>query len=145
MKNHQDTTVTAREQKLRACNEFLSATRGLKKALENGEETAVIQLIRRRDDLIRVIDELDRRMIRSPKSAFSNDRPAVTGPTEHISVTLLERLQQMVSVNQECEVLASAECDLLKNNLTGIHRKEEGLQGYSRPVQRLPKFLNIHT
>ena len=143
MKNRTDATVVW-EQKMQACDEFLSTTRCLKKALASGEEAAVVHLIKRRDDLIRLIDELDRLMVRSPHPGFLDERSAITGPTEKPSEILGERLRKIMSVNQECETMASAACEKVRKELAGIHRKEEGLQGY-HPRHRTPKFLNIHT
>ena len=143
MKNHKD-AIVIREQKIRAWEEILSATRSLKKALENGEEADVIRLIQRRDDLIKVIDELAHRMVCPLNATFGDERSALAGSTEKTSEILSERLRQIISVNQECETIASAACENIRKELTGINRKEEGLQGY-HPRHQSPKFLNIHT
>ena len=143
MTNHKDATIIW-EQKVRAYDEFLSATRSLKEALDSGEEAAVIRLIQRRDDLIRIIAELDRCMVCSPNPGFLDEKHAMTGPAKRPSEVLIKRLRKIMSVNQECESMASAGCEALRKELTGIHRKEEGLQGYTHSRQRSPRFLNIN-
>ena len=45
----------------------------------------------------------------------------------------------------ECDAIASSRCEGLRNEMIGINRKEEGLQGYARGAPRTPKFLNIRT
>ena len=144
MTNRMDGPIILKR-KMQACEEVLSATLYLKKALENGEEAAVLSLIRRRDDLISVINELDRCMARSPHPGFLDERSAVTDPAKRPSEILIERLRKIMAMNQECEALASAACEALRKDLVGIRRQEEGLRGYAHPGQRTPKFLNINT
>ena len=145
MKNHQDVAVSVLKKKLLACDEFMSATCSLKKALEDGEESAVLQLIRQRDNLIKVIDKLDQCLHSSLKAGLREESFDDIKHTEKISEILIEKLNQIASVNQECEDIASVGCEVMRIDLTELHRREEGLQGYARPATLIPKFLNVHS
>jgi hypothetical protein len=129
------------EKKIAACEDFLSATLLLKAALETEEMTTVDHLIGRRQELIRVIDEMDRRA--------TPDRLA--GPPDQrrrmvvLSEELKRVLQQILSANQVCEAITASRCEEFRNDLMNVRRREEGIHGYLHSKEKTPKFLNIRT
>jgi len=143
--NQKDEKIETLEQKLQVCDDFLTVTLSLKKALENDETQAMEDLIKRREQLIATIDGLDRRMTRYARAGSVDRRPAIVRQMDKATGELSERLKQIVSVNHQCEAIASGRREGLKNEMIGINREGEGLQGYARGMQRMPKFLNIRT
>ncbi len=129
------------EEKVRACEEFLSATLLLKTALETEEMTAVDRLMERRQELIGIIDGIDRRM----STAGQGGAPAPDRRTATRSEEIKGILRQILSVNRDCDAIASDRCGALREAMVSINRQEEGLQGYARGTKRKPTFLNIQT
>jgi len=131
------------EKKVKACDEFLSATLLLKEALETEEMTAVNNLISRREKLVGIIDGLDRRIDRYRQAGlFAQDsvnRRKMIKYSEDIKRTL----KQILSANQDCDTIAAGRCEGLRKDITSIRRKEEGFHGYSRSKEKTQKFLNI--
>jgi hypothetical protein len=123
------------EQKLKACEDFLSATLLLKEALETEEMTAVDHLIGRRQELIRVIDGMDRRI--------GHYRPDKNKRSVILSEDLKRVLKQIMSANHDCDAIAAGRCEGLRKDLISIRRKEEGFHEYSRSKEKTQKFLNI--
>ena len=145
MTNQNDEKIATLEQKLQVCDDFLTVTLSLKKALENDETQAVTDLLKRREQLIATMDGLDGRMTRYARAGSVDRRAAIVRQMDKITGELNERLKQIVSANQQCEAIASGRCEGLRNEMISINRKEEGLQGYARGTQRMPKFLNIRS
>lgn len=126
--------------------EFLSATLLLKKALEAEEMAAVARLIERRAELIGVVDGLDREMVRCRKAGpYDQSWETVWKTTAAISADLDKKLRQILSANQDCHAIAADRLSVLREELLIIHEKEEGLHGYIRHVEHIPKFLNVRT
>jgi hypothetical protein len=145
MHNRSDEIKRNLERKNDAYDEFLSATLLLKKALEAGEMEKVNHLLERRAALIGEVDGLDREMIRFQKTV-PYDQPAETvRKTAAVSEDLGEKLRRIIFANRDCDAVAADRLLLLRKELQVIREKEEGLQGYIRPVQQLPKFLNVRT
>ncbi|MFH1081599.1 MAG: flagellar export chaperone FlgN [Pseudomonadota bacterium] len=128
------------KQKLEACNDFLSATNLLEEALEKEEMTTVDRLIGRREELMRVIESIDRRLGRYQRE-YPFDR---TPPAAKVSEDINRVLKQIISVNQECNAVAAGRYESLKEDLMIIRQKEAGFHGYSRAT-RMRKFLDIRT
>ena len=143
--NQNDTKIATLEQKLQLCDDFLTATLSLKKAIENHETQAMTDIIKRRELLIATIDGLDRRMTRYARAGSVDRRSAIVRQMDKITGELNVRLKQIVSANQQCEAIAAGRCEELRNEMININRKEELIQGYARGTQRMPKFLNIRT
>ncbi|MCX5855197.1 MAG: hypothetical protein NTZ24_11645 [Deltaproteobacteria bacterium] len=145
MKKHNDEVVTVLTQKLQACNDFLTATLNLKKAFEDDEAQAVTDLIKRREELIGLIDHLDHWIDRYRQADAFDANTATTGEMVKIAEELHERLRQIDSTNRECEVIAAGRYEALRKEMAIINRNEEALQGYAAHRQRIPKFLSIQT
>ncbi len=141
MTNHANDLDEILEEKVTACDDFLSATLLLKAALESEEMTAVDRLLGRRQELIGVIDGVDRRIGQCRHAIPPEQKRRI----RLLSEDLKRILQQIMSANGACDAIASSRCEGLRNEMIGINRKEEGLQGYARGAQRTPKFLNIRT
>jgi hypothetical protein len=133
------------ERKSDAYAEFLSTTMLLKKALETEEMAAVTRLIERRAVLIGVVDGLDREIVRCQKTGPYNQTGETVRRTAAISAELGEKLRQILSANRDCDAVAADRLSLLREELLIIHKKEEGLRGYTRHIEQIPKFLNVRT
>jgi hypothetical protein len=129
------------ENKVKACEDFLSATLLLKEALENEKMTRVNELIKRREGLMKIIEGLDLK-IDHDRRADSSDH---NGRTARLLEDLRGILKQIISANRQCDVIAAGRCENMRNDLTSIQRKKEGLQGYGYGRQQLPKFFNTQT
>lgn len=133
------------ERKNDAYAEFLSATLLLKKALEAEDMAAVNRLIERRAELTGVVDGLDREIVRCRKAGPYDQTGETVRRTAAVSADLGEKLRQILSANQNCHAIAADRQSLLRKELLIIHEKEEGLHGYIRHVEQIPKFLNVRT
>lgn len=131
------------ERKSDAYSDFLSATLLLKKALEAEEMAAVTPLIERRTALIGVVDGLDREMARCQKSGPYDQTGEAVRRTAALSGDLGEKLQQILTADQECHAVATDRLSLLHEELLNINDKKEGIHGYVRNVKQNPKFLNV--
>ena len=127
------------EKKVKACEDFLSATLLLKEALETEKMTAADHLIKRRQELIRVIDGMDRRIghYRHAGPPDKNKRRVI------LSEDLKRVLKQIISANHDCDAIAAGRCEGLRKEIISIRLKEEGFHGYSRSKEKTQKFLNI--
>jgi hypothetical protein len=133
------------ERKSDAYAEFLSATLLLKKALEAEEMAAVTLLIERRAGLIGVVEGLDREMVRCRKAGPYDQIGETVRRTAAVSADLGEKLRHILSANQDCHAIAADRLSVLSKELLIIHEKEEGLHGYIRHIEHIPKFLNVRT
>jgi hypothetical protein len=129
------------EKKIAVCKNFLSATLLLKAALETEEMTVVDHLIGRRQELIRVIDDMDRQI-----GHYRNESPPDKNRQMVILSENLKRvLKQIMSVNEDCNDITGNRCEGLRKDLMNIRRQGEGIHGYSRSKEITPKFMNIRT
>lgn len=133
------------ERKLAACDEFLSATLLLKKALEAEEMEKVRSLIERRLMLMGVIEGLNREIVGCQKTGLHNPNEETGRRTAAISANLMRNLRQSLSENRDCDAIASDRLSRLRKELLHLHENKEGLHQYSRRVERIPKFLNVRT
>ena len=141
MANHTNDMWHWLEKKVKACEDFLSATVLLKAALEAEKMATVNDLIGRRRALMRVIDGLDRRIgdVRNADSPDKNQRMPV------LFEDLKRVLKRIVSENQGCDAIAAGRCEGFRKELINTRRKEEGIHGYGGPKEKMQKFLNIRT
>jgi hypothetical protein len=139
MTNYPNDMYHMLEKKVKACEDFLSATLLLKEALETEKMTAADHLIKRRQELIRVIDGMDRRIghYRHAGPPDKNKRRVI------LSEDLKRVLKQIISANHDCDAIAAGRCEGLRKEIISIRLKEEGFHGYSRSKEKTQKFLNI--
>jgi hypothetical protein len=131
-------------EKSRSCDEFQSTTGLLKKAIETEEMGAVNRLIKRREELMKDIDGLDRRIDCHWHSVPINQCPAIIRQVARISDDISGKLRQIDSDNKDCAAIATHHCESLRNDLTVLNRKIEGLHGYTGNSERMPKFLSVN-
>jgi hypothetical protein len=145
MANHLDDMDQALQQKLESYEDFLSATLLLKKVLETEEMTAVNRLIKRREELIGIIDGLDRRFGLYLQTFPPDHRPVIGERMSKISEALGKTLERILSADQDCRILAAGKCEAIRNDLIVIRHKKEGLQGYAAKTERMIQFLDMRT
>lgn len=141
MTNHPHDMAHILEKKVTACEDFLSATLLLKRALETEAMPTVDHLIGRRQELIRVIDGLDRLIGHYRHTGPSDKNQRIAG----LSADLRRVLKQIMSANHGCDAIAAGRCEGLGKDIMNIRRQEEGLHGYSPAQEKTQKFLNIRT
>jgi hypothetical protein len=129
------------EKKVTACKDFLSATLLLKAALETEEMTEVDHLIGRRQELIRIIDDMDRRIGQHRHAGLLDENRRIVMLSEDFK----QILKQIASANRDCDAITAGRCEGLRRDLMNIHRKKEGIHGYGRSTEKAQKFLNIQT
>jgi hypothetical protein len=131
------------EKKLKTGKDFCDSTVKLKDALEKGEMETAAGLLRRRSELIATMDALDTRLAGYPKP-FSSEKKRVEIRTK-ITDQINEDLKQAFAINQECEAIAAAKLEELRNGLSAIHNERTGLRAYTRRGTQNPRFLSIRT
>jgi hypothetical protein len=127
-------------QKLNVFHDFFSVTNLLKDALEKKAMEEAGCLLSRRDELVQVIDSLDRKMVRLRQGSFQ-----ATHTMTDLFREIERILKQIVVVNQECLSLAEVTCRDLRGNLASAHQTGIGIRKYASGVQRVQKFLDIKT
>jgi hypothetical protein len=132
-------------QKSMAIDEFLSATGLLQHALESDDLIAVEQFIKRRDELMAAIDEIDRLISRCRQENQRVQSQVIIRRVTEMSENLCGKLKQIISVNQACRTIASSRREVLKKELAAVYKHGKGLHVYAAKAQGLPRFLNIHT
>lgn len=140
-----DETGAILEQKLQACDEFLSATALLRQALEGDDLEEVFRFIQSREALIAQIDALDRLFNHQKQSVLSRHDPDALRRTAEISAEITERLREILSANQACAAIAAGRREVLKKDLAAMQQNEEGLHVYAGKAQGSPKFLSVRT
>jgi hypothetical protein len=129
------------DKKIHVCEDFLSATLLLKEALETEEMTAVDHLIGRRQELMRVIDDVDRRL----GQYRHTDPPHESRQMLMLAEDLKRIFEQIMSANRACEAVASGKCEDTRKELVMVRQREGGLTGYAPQMNRVPKFFNVRT
>jgi tetrahydromethanopterin S-methyltransferase subunit A len=129
--------------KEKAVGEFLSATKLLQQALESDDQAAVTRSIKRREELMPVIDEIDHRISLCRQKDEVDRDPLVVQQVAKTTENLSEKLKKIVSANQQCHTLAASRCEALKKEMATIHQSEEGLHVYAGKTQGIPKFLSV--
>jgi hypothetical protein len=141
MTTHTNELSNLLERKVTACQDFLSATMLLKAALETEEMTDLDCLIGKRQKLIRIMDDMDRR-IEHHRDRIPPDQSRQLGM---VSEKLKRLLKQMISVNQDCDALAVGRCNGLREEIMDIRRMGTGIHVYGHANEKTQKFLNIRT
>jgi hypothetical protein len=141
MTNHTNELSNLLERKVTVCQDFLSATLLLKTTLETEEMTNVDRLIGQRQELIRIIDDIDRQI--------EHHRPGIppdqSRQPEMVSEKLKRLLKQMISVDRDCDALAVDRCNGLREEIMNTRRMGTGIQVYGHANEKTQKFLNIRT
>jgi hypothetical protein len=132
-------------QKSKTFDEFLSATELLQHALESDDLTAVNRFIKCREELIPVIDEIDRRINLCRQKSKPDQDPVLVQQVAKMSENLSDKLNKIISVNQVCHAITASRCEALKKEMATIHRNEEGFHVYAGKAQGIPKFLSVRT
>jgi hypothetical protein len=132
-------------QKGKAVDEFLSATKHLQHALESDDLAAVTQSIKRREELMPVIDEIDQRISLCRQKDKPDRDPLLVQQVVKMSEKLSGRLKEIISANQECNTIAASRCEALNKEMATVHQSEEGLHVYAGRTQGMPKFLSVRT
>jgi hypothetical protein len=141
MTNHTNELSNLLEGKVTVCQDFLSATLLLKTALETEEMTNVGCLIGQRQELIRIMDDIDRQ-IEHYRPRIPPDQSRQLGM---VSEKLKRLLKQIISVNQDCDALAMGRCNGLREEIMNTRRMGTGIQVYGHANEKPQKFLNIRT
>lgn len=129
----------------KAFDEFLSATGLLQHALESDDLAAVNRFIRRREELMLAVDEIDCLINRSAQKVRPDQDQVFSQRMTKMSEALHEKLRRMVSANQKCDAIATSRCEGLKKELAAVYKNEEGLHVYGAKTQGAPKFMDIRT
>jgi hypothetical protein len=129
----------------KAFDEFLAVTGLLRHALENEDLTAVNKFIKRREELIPIIDEIGCRISLCRQKVKPDRDSVLVQQVAKMSETLSESLKKIISVNQECNAIAASRYEALKKEMATIHQNEEGLHVYAGKTQGIPKFLSVRT
>lgn len=143
--NHPGEINAILKKKERAYNEFLTATRLLKKALKSEDVEKVAGLIEQRAELMKVVNDLDRKIIYSQQSGSYPQDKEVMRSTAVASSDLAAKLQEIIVINRDCNTVATDRLSQLRRELVTLHEKEKGLHGYHGRSEKIPKFLSVKT
>ncbi len=131
--------------KLTFYDEFLSSTKHLLKALETGELEMVNTFIQRREELIRIIDDVDRRINHYQKHGQAMQSSAANN-IEYLSAHIRDKLGEIKSVNGDCQVVAANNRETIRKELKTLRQTKEGIHRYApKEMKQTPKFLHIST
>ena len=134
------------EQKLRACDEFLCSTDFLLRAVESDDMAAVEHHLLRREELIGIISDIDRRIHHYRKKDLIDPHGTISESLTQLSGRIRDKLKRIVSVNGDCHDVTVGKLDATRRDLAALRQTKEGLHGYTPPkVQLVPKFLNVRT
>ncbi len=132
--------------KLNVYDEFLSSTRQLLKALETGQFEMVNTFVQRREELIRIIDDVDRQINRCQKQGRAAQIPLIADSIEDLSDHIRHKLGEIGSVNGDCQAVAENSRDDIRRELMTLRQTKEGLHGYApKKMGKTPKFLQVAT
>jgi hypothetical protein len=131
--------------KLKAYDDFLIITQCLSRLLDNQEMDEVNGLIARREDVMKIIDDLDKRIF-TFRSQYSRDmNPSFIRHVEKIFADINAKIRQLVGANDVCRRIAAGQCVVLEEALNTSRREEAGFRKYSGKQQLFPKFLDVQT
>jgi len=133
------------EKKLKACDDFLSTTLLLKKSLESHDIVTVVGSIKRRNDLIRLVDALDHKLGTSRGSILTDKKSDIACSVNKILSDINGILKSIVEINNDCSTMAMRGYESLAMQMAHYRREKEGLDGYAQQAPRPPKFLNLQT
>lgn len=147
-KTYSDASSAILKQKLAVFSEFRSATASLKECLLSQDMQQVDRLIRHRQKLIRVIDELDVQMenTAAPSRALTAD---MGQNHERIMSGLWETLEKtmaaVIQLNEDCTIMAVSLRDETGKELQGISNQRLARKGYAgeeNGARRPSRLLN---
>jgi hypothetical protein len=113
------------DKKLHACTVYLAATQQLVDALSAEDMAAVAHHIRRRGEMIRVMDHLDRQAGRYGGRGL----PDPAGEIRKV-------LRKIVEIDEACGAAARNRYNHLKKAMTAV-------KGYAQKRESLPKLFSI--
>jgi hypothetical protein len=133
------------ELKLKAYDDFLNITQRLSRFLDNQEMDEVNGLIVRREDVMKIIDDLDKRIF-TFRSQYRRDmNPSFIRHVEKVFADINAKIRQLIQANDNCCCIAAGQCVALQEALNTSRREETGFRKYSGKPQLLPKFLDVQT
>jgi hypothetical protein len=132
------------EQKIGLFKDFMSATTSLKDMIEQHNVEAIEMLITKRRDYITLIGRVDKAIRRIRETNPSYEPPDAQKRIQSLMTTLENLINKTVRLNQDCEVAAEDELDMLKNDLSGIGHRQKWFKGYGGKSGE-PRFLDVKT
>ena len=150
-KTSSDASSAILKQKLAVFSEFLSATESLKGCLLSQDMQQVDRLIRHRQKLIGVIDELDIRMKNTVTTPFRTLTADMGQNHERIMRgggvwEILEKtIAAVIQLNEDCTIMATSLHDKMGKELQGISDQRLARRGYAggeNGVRRSSRLLN---
>ena len=145
MARHTEEISALLTRKLRTYEEFQVVTGLLRTALEGEEKAEVHRCVERREELIREIEGLDRRIDHHRRSAPFEHGPVVMQLLNDMSGKLGERLKGIITIDQDCTALAEQRREETRKELAAVRNQKAGFRGYAVKSPRTPKFLNVRT
>ncbi|MHB8770839.1 MAG: hypothetical protein ACYC7J_07585 [Syntrophales bacterium] len=145
MTRHREEIAAILVRKLRAYEEFQAVTGLLRTALESEETATVDRCVECREELMRQIEGLDRRIDHQRRSAPADQRRAIDGLLTDMSGKLGEKLKEIITADHDCSAFAAARCEEMRKELAAVRHQKEGFHGYASQSSRPPKFLNVRT
>jgi len=132
-------------QKLAACEDFLSSTRQLRRALEEDDGDGTDRLLARRAGSIAIVERLDRKIDRCRQGVWAAGLSLDLPHLDTLSARIGETIRAMALENGNCAAAAGSRRDTLKEALRATNRTKTGLQGYGDTALQGPRFLNLQT
>jgi hypothetical protein len=132
------------EQKIAIFRDFMSATISLKDMIEQHNVEAIEMLIARRHEYIMLIGRVDEAIRRIREAKPSYEAPETRKRIQSLMTTLENLINKTVRLNQDCEVTAEDELDILKNDLSGLDNRQTWFKSY-RGKSGEPRFLDVKT
>jgi hypothetical protein len=132
------------EQKIAIFKDFMSATTSLKDMIEQHNVEAIEMLIARRHEYITLIGRVDKAIRQIREANPSYEAQESRKRIQSLMTTLEKVINKTVRLNQDCEVAAEGELDMLKNDLSGLDHRQKWFKGY-RGNSGEPRFLDVKT
>ena len=139
------------EKKLMAYEDFLSATRLLKSALESADTPVAEGAVSRRKDLMDLIDGLDHKLANHlPHPLQEAEKNEQAAPWEEaltkVTADLNSTLKKIQEIDLECSALAEQGYETLAGEIDRSTQEQKGLRGYGpSQISGVPKFVSFQT
>ena len=150
-KTSSDASSAILKQKLAVFSEFLAATESLKECLLSQDMQQVDRLIRHRQKLVSVIDELDIRMKNTVTTPFRTLTADMGQNHEGIMReggvwgSLGKTIAAVIQLNEDCTIIATSLHDKIGKELQGISNQRLARRGYAggeNGVRRSSRLLS---
>ncbi len=134
-------------EKIRLFRIFLALSESLREALKQDDAEQAATLILRRQQQMDGIDRVDGWLSKLKKK----DRKGWKVPAgmeqrfQRLLGELVEVIQKVAPVNEDCGALALSRVAELRNNLADIRNGRQGLQGYHGRAAQISRFLDTRT